>query len=68
MSDSEGGNKSNDGCVTTGSGATKIKMAYGKDSSDFVGSQSAERGKKLGGSVNDISHSLNGATVSNSKA
>lgn len=57
----------NHGTVRTGDGATKIEQSFGKDSSDYVGSRMAERGKKLGGGVNDLSHSLNGASVSNSK-
>ncbi|MGE0853863.1 MAG: hypothetical protein AB7O44_30345 [Hyphomicrobiaceae bacterium] len=57
----------NHGCVRTGDGATKIEQAFGKDSSDFVGSKAAERGKKLGGGNNDLSHSLSGATAAGLK-
>lgn len=54
---------SNGGVVTSkgGRGAT-ITESYGKDSSDYCGSKSDERGPKLGGSVDNLSHSLTGAS------
>jgi hypothetical protein len=54
---------SNGGQVTTkaGKGAT-ITQSYGKDSSDYCGSKSDERGGSMGGSVDNLAHSLTGAT------
>lgn len=54
----------NHGTVRSGGGVTKIEQAFGKDSSDYVGSANNERGKKMAGGPKDISHSLSGASVS----
>lgn len=35
-----------------------IRTDYGKDSSDWVGSKAAERGTKMAGGVDNVSHSL----------
>lgn len=40
-----------------------IRVSYGKDSSDVAGSRADERGKKMGGSVTDLSHSITGTSA-----
>lgn len=54
---------SNDGIVKSkgGNGAT-IQTPFGKDSSDYCGSASDERGGKMGGSTSNLDHSLTGAS------
>jgi hypothetical protein len=39
----------------------KLCEDYGKDISDWNASKSAEQGKKLAGSTDNLSHSLSGA-------
>lgn len=51
--------KQNHGVVESGN----IVEAFGKDDSNFNGSAQMERGKKPGGSVTDLGHSLSGATA-----
>lgn len=54
---------SNDGQkVTKSEGKTSIREAWGKDSSDYCGSASDERGGSMGGGVDNLSHSLTGAS------
>lgn len=48
--------------VTKSEGKTTIREAFGKDSSDYCGSKTDERGGGLGGSVDNLSHTLTGAT------
>lgn len=54
---------SNDGTAKSkgGRGAT-ILTPYGKDSSDWCGTASDERGGEMGGGTSNLSHSLTGAT------
>ncbi len=59
--------KKNHGCTTESlGGGTKWKESYGKDNSDVVGKRADERGKSMGGSVTNLSHSLSG-TAANQK-
>ena len=53
----------NSGTVTSEANGTKFMEPYGKDDSDIVGAASAERGGKRGGSITNLSHSLNGASA-----
>ena len=58
-----GDKKYNHGEVRTEAKGATIVQSFGKDCSDYTGSATEERGKKLKGDVNNLSHSLNGATA-----
>lgn len=41
----------------------KVRQDFGLDKSSYAGSASAERGKSLGGSTTNISHSISGSSA-----
>ena len=43
-------------------GQTLVR-AYGRDNSDLAGSAKAEKGDKIGGGVDNLSHSLKGTSI-----
>lgn len=53
----------NGGKTLSGSGKTQIKTDFPVDKSAYAGSASDERGRKLGGSVDNLSHSLKGTSA-----
>lgn len=53
--------KHNDGTKKDGD----IIESFGKDDSDVSGSKSDEQGKDLAGGVNNIAHSISGASATN---
>ena len=55
--------KKNHGTVVTKEAGMRIKEAYGKDDSDYTGSAKEERRHDMGGGMDDISHSIKGATA-----
>jgi hypothetical protein len=65
MSDkSEVGMRRNHGCVKSSAGkGMRFDEPYGKDDSGFTGSATAERGKKMGGSVTNMAHSLSSTSA-----
>jgi hypothetical protein len=53
----------NHGSVSSSAPRGTIKETFGRDDSLYAGSRSAERGKELGGGINNLSHSLSGASA-----
>lgn len=53
----------NHGTVKTRVKGMTIHEPYGKDTSDYKGSASEERGKNLAGGTDNLAHSLKGATA-----
>ncbi len=53
------GKSYNHGVVDSGN----VKEAFGKDTSNYTGSKTEERGAKPAGSGEDLGHTLKGATA-----
>jgi|JI10StandDraft_1071094.scaffolds.fasta_scaffold61522_3 hypothetical protein len=55
--------KKNHGTEIKQAGRSKIMTAFGHDNSDVTGSAAVERGIKMAGGVENLSHSLSGTSA-----
>ena len=70
MNPNASGLKDTNGTDTNGGSDNKsgpkgqtLVRSYGRDNSDLAGSSKVEKGDKIGGSVDNLSHSLTGTSI-----
>lgn len=51
------------GNVETPMRGGRLRETYGKTTSDYTGTAAQERGRKMGGSTDNLAHSLKGASA-----